>query len=374
MTAGALSARLAALCRSGPSAPARVPLLLLGMVALVTAIGAGLARVGWEVPDAMARQAGIHGPLMIGAFFTTVIGLERAVALGRGWAYLAPLAAALGGLALIAGLPLVVGQGALLAGAAILLLAGWHAHGIQPSSHARVMLLGAACGTVASALWLVGVAVPAVVPWWLAFLVLTIAGERLELSRFVPTPPVARRTFAGLVGVLLAALALSLVAPDPGGRLFGAALLALALWLVRYDIARRTVGSRGLTRYIAVCLLSGYFWLALSGLGALAGGLWPGQAAHDATLHALGLGFVFAMVFGHAAVIFPAVLPIRIHYSPLFYGALVLLQLVLLLRVAGDLLAWRAVQALAAAGSGAAIGVFFLTMLFAMRAGRRRVE
>ena len=54
---------------------------------------------------------------------------------------------------------------------------------------------------------------------------------------------------------------------------FGAALLALALWLLRQDIARRTVKDTGLTRFIAVCLLSGYAWLALAGAIMLGGGL-----------------------------------------------------------------------------------------------------
>ena len=37
-------------------------------------------------------------------------------------------------------------------------------------------------------------------------------------------------------------------------------------------------------------------------------GLQPGQASYDAALHALGLGFVFSMVFGHAPLIAPALL------------------------------------------------------------------
>ena len=40
---------------------------------------------------------------------------------------------------------------------------------------------------------------------------------------------------------------------------------ALAAWLLRYDIARRNARQSGLTRYIALCLLSGYLWLALAG-------------------------------------------------------------------------------------------------------------
>ena len=55
-----------------------------------------------SVPSVPALVA-FHGPLMVGGFLGTVIGLERAVALGRGWAYVAPLATALGAVALVAG-------------------------------------------------------------------------------------------------------------------------------------------------------------------------------------------------------------------------------------------------------------------------------
>ncbi len=42
--------------------------------------------------------------------------------------------------------------------------------------------------------------------WWLAFLVLTIAGERLELSRFLPPSLSARQAFALLLIVVGAGL------------------------------------------------------------------------------------------------------------------------------------------------------------------------
>lgn len=89
---------------------ARLPLLLLGMIALVVGVLAGLARLAVAVPDKAAAQAGNHGALMVAAFLGTVISLERAVALFRGWPYLAPLGAALGGLALLFGAPLGAGQ------------------------------------------------------------------------------------------------------------------------------------------------------------------------------------------------------------------------------------------------------------------------
>ena len=52
----------------------------------------------------------------------------------------------------------------------------------------------------------------------------------------------------------------------------------------RHDVARRTVRQSGLTRFTAVCLLSGYFWLAVSGVLAVYFGTVLAGAAYDAIL------------------------------------------------------------------------------------------
>ena len=110
----------------------------------------------------------------------------------------------------------------------------------------------------------------------------------------------------------LGGIGISTFAWTAGTLLLGAGLLVLALWLMRQDVARRTVKGRGLPRFIAVCLLTGYVWLALSGFAILvSGGLEYGGASYDAALHAVLLGFVFSMVFGHAPIILPAVLRVR---------------------------------------------------------------
>jgi hypothetical protein len=77
--------------------------------------------------------------------------------------------------------------------------------------------------------------------------------------------------------------------------------------------------------------------LAVGGAVMLgAGALQPGTASYDAALHALLLGFVFSMVFGHAPIIFPAILRVAVPYHPVFYAPLVLLQVSLLMRLAGN--------------------------------------
>jgi hypothetical protein len=160
---------------------------------------------------------------------------------------------------------------------------------------------------------------------------ITIAGERLELSRMTGTSRLARAVFIAVAG-----------------------LLALAAWLARNDIARRTVRSRGVTRYMAIALLTGYCWLAVGGgLWLAVGhmsftGLSTGDhgSAYDAMVHAIFLGFVISMIFAHASVIVPSVLGRPLPFSPVLCGPLVLLHASLLLRIvggdaAGNLASWR---------------------------------
>jgi len=55
--------------------------------------------------------------------------------------------------------------------------------------------------------------VHALVPWWIGFLALTIAGERLELSRMLFHAPWTKRLFLGIAALLGLALVLSVRAP-----------------------------------------------------------------------------------------------------------------------------------------------------------------
>ena len=343
----------------------RLPLLILGFASLIVGVGAGLLRLGWAVPRPAADLAAFHGPLMVCGFFGTVIALERAVALGRGWAYFGPLSAGAGGLALILGAPLGAAQALLALGSAVLLAGSASVFLRQRALFTFTLAAGAASWLAGNLLWLAGLSVHQAVPWWIGFLVLTIAGERLELSRFLPPSPTAQRIFVAVLAGQTFGMALS-------AHLLGAALLALAAWLLRQDIARRTVKESGLTRFIAVCLLSGYVWLALAGAIMLAAGLTPGSFAYDAALHALMLGFVFSMVFGHAPIIFPAVLRVAVPYHPGFYAPLALLHLSLLLRLAGDAAdapGWRSLGGLL---NAAALALFILGTIAAVVRGRLR--
>jgi hypothetical protein len=363
------NAVVASVERGGLRPLQRAPLLIFGFAGLVVGAGAGLARLGWSVPGGVAGVAALHGPLMICGFFGVVIALERAVAIGTYWAYLGPLLAGVGCAAAIAGAPSIAAW-AFLAGSLVFLAASIDIFHRQTALFTFTLALGAVCWTVGNSLWAAGWSVHDVVTWWFAFLILTIAGERLELSRFLAPSRVAKWTFAAIIGVIGAGLLGS--ASSWGVRVFAAGLVALAAWLLKQDIARRTVRNRGLTRFIAVCLLSGYVWLAAGGCIILAaGGLSPGSPSYDAALHALGLGFVFSMVFGHAPIIFPAVLRIGVPYHPTFYLPLALLHLSLLVRLAGDAAGQFAWTRFGALLNALALAAFIVSTVSAAVRGKR---
>jgi len=315
----------------------RVPLLALGIASLAAGVWAGLERFGWQLPGGSPDLVELHGPLMVFGFLGTVVSLERAVALRRPWGYLAPAGTLTGAALLLAevrqgiGELVLLGAGAVLCGLFLRIL---RAH---PTAPAATLVLSSLLWVVGDALWLSGDPLVQVVPWWAGFLVLTIVGERLELAAMSRLTKLGRRLFAGLTLLFLAGLALSAADADRGIRLAGAALLGYALWLARFDVARHTVRRAGLPRFVALALLAGYAWLAVGGVLWLRHGAAVAGFAHDAELHALFLGFVFSMIFGHAPVIFPGVLGIAIPYRRPFYLHLALLHAGLALRVSGDL-------------------------------------
>jgi len=214
----------------------------------------------------------------------------------------------------------------------------------------------------------------ATVSWWMAFLVLTIAAERLELTRVLPRS----RLGTGLFMAVLVVFAAGLLAGGLGSRvgvvLLGVSLLAMAAWLVRYDIARRTVRMRGLTRYTAACLLSGYVWLAVSGSLMLWYGPVFAGPYYDAILHSVFLGFVFTMIFGHAPIIFPAVLGLAVPYRGSYYVHLGLLHVSLLLRVGGDLWGGWTMRQWGTGLNAVAVLLFFANTVTAVIGGLRAAQ
>jgi hypothetical protein len=314
----------------------RLPILLLVMTSLLAALWAGLVRMGWNWPVRPPMLPALHGPLMVCGFLGTLIGLERAVARQQKRWFWGPLLTGVGAAGLLMGLPMTAGQVLILLGSASLTAVSLSMVRLHPAHHTRVMAAGAVCWLVGNGLWLADWPIYRVVGWWAGFIILTIVGERLELNRVRRLSPLATRLFLGATAVFMGGLLLSLVAADAGMRLMGAGMVALALWLLHYDIARRTVRKAGLTRYIGLNLLLGYGWLLVGGTAVLLWGALIAGPQYDFWLHTIFLGFTFGMIFAHALIILPAITGVVLPYRPIFYLPTALLHASLLLRLVGD--------------------------------------
>ena len=351
------------------TAPRWLRLLLLAAAVggLLLGMWAGLIRLGWPWPVLRPVLPVLHGPLMACGFLGVLIGLERAVGTGWRWAYAGPILVAVGTLIALAGVPgwpgpLLTTLGSLIVTAVLVGLVR-----IQPALFTATMAVGAAAWVGGNLLWMARYPLSVAALWWMGFLVLTIAGERLELSRMLRLSRTAHLLFVGATALLVAGMIVSVAAYAAGMALVGIALAGLSLWLLRYDIARRRVKAGGQARFTAIALLSGYGWLAVGGVLAVA---YAGVSAgpfYDAILHSIFLGFVFAMIFAHAPIVFPAVLGVAMVYSARFYAPLVLLHASLLLRVGGDLAGWPQARLWGGLLNAAVILLFLASTVISLR-------
>ena len=343
----------------------RVPLLAMAVIALLAGVCAGFGRLGWDVPPARAL-AELHGPLLICGLFGTLVCLERAVALDRGWAYAAPALTALGTLTLLTGAPVLLAGGLYVLAAAALVGGLFVITMLQPALFTGTLLFGALAWLTGNLLWVLGSPVADVVGWWLAFLILTIAAERLELSRVRPPKRGSEALFLFALGILLAGAQNGVMSRN-GSTLFGIALLVTTGWLLRHDIALPSLRRTGQTRFMAVCMLLGYAWLGAAGIALI--GFPPGASpfGYDIALHAFLTGFVLSMAFGHALIILPAIVRLRVRYAGILYVPLFLLHGAVVLRVGAGLAEWGAGRAASGVLTGVALASFALAVAVVSR-------
>ncbi|HPZ48754.1 MAG TPA: hypothetical protein PLA44_02730 [Propionibacteriaceae bacterium] len=322
-----------------PKAPAqrtpveRLVLMALGGVSLLAGLNAALLLLDVWAPVKATHLPDVHGQIMVLGFLGTLISLERAQALRKPWAYLAPGLLGAGGIALAFGAT-ALGQLLQIEGAVAFVAVYLALHRRAPFPLVAVQLLSAVLA-LASA-WLLRATDPAtVLPLLAGFIVLTIASERAELAQLA----LGRRAIpvlATLSCVITLGATTALVVPQLGSRLTGAGMLAMAVWLARDDVARRQVRLTGFPRYNGTALLVGYVWLGLAGLVWLIGGVPTSTAAYDIVIHATFLGFAVSMVMAHAPTILPAVIGRPLPYKPISWLPLVVLHVGLLVRVVGD--------------------------------------
>lgn len=339
----------------------------------------GLARLG--VGPALGAPLALHGLLMVCGFFGTLIALERAVALRQPWGMAVPLLAALGGVLAWAGAPaeqpLVLWLAASLG---LLALYAWAAVTRAHTLPLTIEMLAAACWFAGVALWLHGTLAHEAMPAWMAFLVLTIAAERRELMQLVKLSAAARGLFKAAVLLLPTAVLLSVLegllqrpllgTVDTAGLVWWCGSALLGAWLLRYDLARRQWRAEGWRGLSAQALTLGYGWLLAGSVLGLLGHWWP-LLGQGPAWHAVLLGFVFAMVFGHAPIILPALARIEPRYTPWLRWPVWILGASLVLRIAAHGFDHPAALALAGVGHAVAIGWYAVLMVRAAWRGAR---
>jgi hypothetical protein len=355
--------------RRGESSPLpRIGVALVALLAianLLGAVGGGLVRLG-SLGAAAAGPTGTqavaaHGAVMMAGFFGTLIALERAVALRRGlWV---PAAAGVGGVLVWALGWWRVGEALWLASAlglfGLYVWAAWRRAFSLPlavEASGALALLAGTLGYAVASLELARLG-------WSAFLVFTIAGERRELTRLVRLPRWSSSAFVAIWAALGLSIALAAADLLPAALgLWWSALAALAAWLLRFDVATRQWRARGWSGHTAICLSVGYGWLGLAAAFAFAG--------HPVAWHLVWLGFVMAMVFGHAPIMMPALAGWRPEPTRWALLPLGVLGASLALRAAATSAGWPAGLAAAGAGHALAFVLFGAIMVRAVRRGR----
>ena len=343
----------------------RLAFLLLAGIALLAGLDASLVRLGALAPVTSTSLGTVHGLLMIYGFLGTAICLERAVALQsdgrRAWAYAAPLLTGAGGVSAVV-IALNEGARVALANLPIPRFLAAHLPGFAPermmpgflitlgmtlltaiycyvwarrqATHAvLIQLMGALIGLGGILLWWRGLETPRAVPWWLAFLIVTIIGERVELARLAFASGSTERRITAESAALMVGLTVALYSPTIGYPLIGLSLGVLMADTAWHDVARGTVRMKGLPRLAAVCMLSGYAWALVPALmWVIAPPAFDGYG-YDAGVHAITIGFVVSMLLAHAPVIIPAVARREVPYHGAMWVPFAFLQLSLLVRL-----------------------------------------
>lgn len=340
----------------------RAWLMVGACISLLAGLDGALLLLGVWSPVMSTRLSKWHGPLMVLGFVGTVICLERAVALGHRLAYLVPAMSGFGVIVLLAPLPFDSAR----AGLALLTLAQLGLLTIYVPlwrrSHDDAVVIqgaGAFCAAGAAALLTTGAHVSQIVGWLACYMILTICGERLELSRLTMA---RNRALSALCLAVVAALLVSVVSPAIGWRVLGVVLIGLAVWLCRHDVARGGLRRGGQAAYIGTLLMIGYLWLATAGIVCTIQRPPTSRNGYDAVVHSLFLGFTMGMILGHAPIILPAVLQVRLEWTTWFWLPAFLLEASLLVRIGiGD-----GLDRSAAVQAGGTVNVLSLLTLVAV--------
>ena len=327
------------------------------LASLVIGVLSGLFRMGWSIP--IGAVAGEHGALMTGSFLGTLICLERIVALKKKWLYVIPV---ISGMSIVFFLLHMQSIAMILLSVGSLGLIYIYIDLIKRFGeyYFYIMMLGAIGWAVGNILMVISPFYPIAAPWWIVFILLTVFGERLELSKFLPQSGKKRITM--IISISIFMIGILFPYHSIGKLISGIGMILMAIWLLHYDIARKSVKAKGMHRFTGSLLLAGYFWMIVCGVLMI--GNFTSLFTYDAMLHAFFLGFTFSMIFAHAPIIFPGVagLAIRPFHDSLFVWG-ILLQITLASRIISDLLMDSYVRKISGMLNAIVILLFFINLI-----------
>lgn len=352
-----------------PGAVNKVGFLLpLVALSLLTGIWTGWIRIGWNFP--LTQNMGDHGSLMVGGFIGTLICIERTVTFNNKIVLLIPFVNSLSIVFFLLKMP-DIAYWLLLAGSIGLVVIYFTLYTRFNELEQMIMTAGAMCYLIGCALLIKTSFYPVAAMWWIAFLYLTIVGERIELSRYLNISSRNKYFLTVLLGLYIVGILMSF--HSSGGIVIAVSFFGSAIWLFKFDMARKSLIREGQFFYSGIVLLTGYVWLIISALffayGSFAGLL------YDPALHSFFLGFVFSMIFAHAPIILPGVLKLQINlFSKSLYIWFFMLQISLLSRIAGSLLVIPDIKVWAGLFNGITILGFLLNMLYLVISRRKQIQ
>ncbi len=276
---------------------AHILLFPLIVFILIISIYGGVLRAGIELP-VIKPLVSKHGFLLLYGFFASLISLERVVGIKKSRFLFAPISFIIGSFLLLFDFN-EISFGFFVVGS--MLFCGIYIYILIRSFliPTFILFLGSLSLLLSSVLLFI-YPLNKLSILYITFFVLTITGERVELSKIY-----INKAFVKLSLVptsLLFVLSILSLINDIFIKLYAFGLILISIIFFKFDVAIKTVKLSGIRRYISLGVILAYAWLLISGLLILI----PTGFYYDAFLHTIFLGFAFSMVFSHAYIIFPA--------------------------------------------------------------------
>lgn len=334
----------------------RLPILLFAMFCLLSGLWSGLNRIGWDI--AVLPITAHHGAIMVGGFLGTLIALEKIIPLKNKALYLIPVLNAVSVIFFLINQPTISIYLLLISSISLAVVFLFYFK-TQHTIIYVLMLFGAVCWFIGNVLVLTKSFYPLAFPWWSAFALFIIAAERLELMKFLPLSKLKKNIFVTLL--LLYAGGVLFSFHGTGNLICGLVLIALAIWLLRYDMITINLKKKNLPKFVAVALLCGYVALLLTGIFYFS--LSDQWLTYDAIVHSFFIGFVFSMIFAHGPMILPGILGIAaIPFDKILYVWLGTLQISWVARIFADVVVEMEIRKFSGLLSAIAILGYFVTI------------